>query len=182
MKVFREVLGVMVLVVWSAGCAHPISSAFRDHVDPKMTGERLIQSPERFVGQKVIVGGVVVETRNFDGYSEIEAVQIDLDCVGYPKGRDSSHGRIIFRHPGYVESMIFKEGREVTVGGSVRGVQAGKVGDSAYTFPVVDVDEMQLWESYDTNAYGSPYYWNGAGGPFYAPPYGFRYRPGLIYW
>jgi len=180
MNVFRLILGVGVVAVWGMGCAHPISSELRGHVDSELTAERLIHAPQNFVGQKVILGGVIVETRNFDGFSEIEAVQIDLDCVGYPKGRDDTHGRIIFRHPGYVESIIFKKGREVTVGGSVRGVQPGKVGESAYNFLVVDVEEIQLWESYDMNYYGYPYYWNGTWGPFYAPPY--RYRPGFYNW
>ena len=167
---------------WSFGCAHPISEPLRDRVDPDLTGERLIRAPENYIGQKVVLGGMIVETRNFEGYSEIEVVQIDLDWTGYLKNRENTHGRVIFRHPGYVESMIFKKGREVTVGGSVRGTQPGQVGEAGYTFLVVDVEEIQLWETYDVNYYDYSYYRYGAWGPFYSAPYGHRYGPGVYYW
>ncbi len=180
MKVFQRIALLLMAVWMGVGCSHPISGGFRVKVDPELTAERLIHTPENFVGQKVMLGGLIVETRNFDGYSVIEAVQVDLDCFGYLKGEKDTHGRVIFRQSEYVESMIFKQGREVTVGGTVRGVQQGKVGESPYTFLVIDVEEIQLWESLDANYYGYPYYWNGTWGPFYGPPY--RYRPGFYYW
>lgn len=160
------------VLAWTlAGCAHPISSSLRKQVDEDLTFQRVLSAPEQFEGKKLVLGGIIVKTRNFDGYSEIEAVQVPLDCWGYPYNRDESQGRVIFRYEGYLEPEIYAKNREVTVGGTIAGTRTGKVDEKEYRYPVVKAEEIRLWEDYGYPYYGYPYYpypyYYGYPGPFY---------------
>lgn len=178
---------LLALAGMMAGCAHPISGSFRDQVDEDLAFGRVLQTPERFEGEKVVLGGIIVKTRNFEGWTEIEAVQVPLDCWGYPYSRDDSEGRVIFRYEGYLEPEIYAKNREVTVGGTVAGSKSGKIDEKDYQYPVVKVEEIRLWEDYGYPYYGYPYYGYPYGygypGPFYGRGfYGRGFYGGPLYW
>ena len=139
-----------------------------------------MQSPETYIGKTVILGGTVVMTRNYEEGSEIEVIQRDLDYSDYPMDDDQSSGRFIFLYNGYLESEIYAEGRRVTGAGKVKGAKQGKVGEKTYLFPVIEVEELKLWEErlpYDPYYY-YPYYWGGYSygrHPFFYNHYGYPY-------
>jgi len=146
-------------------CAHPISGDFRNQVDPSLSFNRILHSPNTYVGKKVVLGGIIVQTRNLENVTEIEVVEKDLDCFGYPSYDDESRGRFLFRKQGYLEAQIYAKGRMVTGGGTVVAAKSGKIGEVAYNFPVIEVEELKLW---DTPYQGYRY-----------PPYGYGpYIPG----
>lgn len=186
MKRFYFVLIVMALI--GSGCAHPISSGLRSQVDPAVTFVHVLHAPQSFIGKTMILGGVIAETRNLDGVSEIEVVEKELDYSGYPSSADKSLGRFIFKKKGYLEAEIFTKGRVVTGAGTLVGTVKGKIGETDYEFPVVEVEELKLWKEYIYPDYGySPYYygpiWRPFWGPhrFYAHPYYGRFYP-YYYW
>lgn len=147
------------------GCAHPISKGFRNQVDPALSFNQILHSPNNYVGKKVVWGGIIVQTRNLENVTEIEVVEKDLDCFGYPSYDDESRGRFLFRKQGYLEAQIYAKGRMVTGGGTVVAAKSGKIGEVAYNFPVIEVEELKLW---DTPYQGYRY-----------PPYGYGpYIPG----
>ena len=88
------------------GCAHPISKGFRNQVDPALSINQILRSPNSYVGKKVVLGGIIIQTRNLKNVTEIEVVEKDLDCFGYPSSGDTSRGRFLFRKQGYLEAEI----------------------------------------------------------------------------
>lgn len=178
MKRFHFVLIAMVL--FGSGCAHPISSGLRSQVDPAVTFVHVLHAPQSYIGKTVILGGVISETRNLDGVSEIEVVEKDLDYSGYPSSADKSLGRFIFKKKGYLEAEIFSKGRAVTGAGTLIGIVKGKIGEADYDFPVIEVEELKLWEENKYPNYGySPYYDYGLSWqPFWRP---YRYYPHRYY-
>ncbi len=169
----RFYLLLIVISVAFSGCAHPISSGLRAQVDPDVTFVHVLQAPDAFIGKTVILGGVISETRNKQGVTEIEVVEKDLDYLGYPSSADKSLGRFIFRKKGYLESEIFEKGRAITGAGTLVGTHKGKIGETDYEFPVIEVEEIKLWKENVYPSYGYPpsYY-----GPFWRPfwrPYPF---------
>ena len=67
-----------------AGCAHPISKGFRDQVDPDLSLNQILRSPNNYVGKKVVLGGTIVETRNLENVTEIEVEELKLwDALDY---------------------------------------------------------------------------------------------------
>lgn len=159
------------------GCAYPISENLRRETEPVVAFSQVIQSPEAYIGKKVIFGGTIVKTTNFPDTAEIEVVQKELDTYGHPARGDATGGRFIFTKPGYVEPEIYAKGREITGAGKVVGSKAGKVDDREYRYPVIEVEELHLWdikERYypDYPYWGYPYY------PYY--PYSAWRHP--YYW
>lgn len=154
-----------------SGCAYPISREMRQQVDPNISLKNVFQAPETYTGSKVILGGVIVAVYNTQGSSEIEVIQKDLDSLGYPRDVDRSLGRFLFRKSGFLEPQIYKKGRKITGAGAVLGVQAGKIGEADYQFPVIDAEELRLLDTYQYNYDPYPYYW----GPYYPGFYYPRY-------
>lgn len=162
-KTSARILIVFILLILMA-CAHPISKGMRATLDPGVSISGLFVSPDNYVGKRVMLGGVIVETRNFTEKSEIEVVQKAVDSSGRVSGSDATLGRFIFRKRGYLESEIYSKGREIIGAGKVVGSQLGKIGDREYQFPVVEVEELHLKEVYPKSPYYyDPYY------PFYYP-------------
>lgn len=150
-----------------AGCAHPISKGFRNQVDPALSFNQILLSPDTHVGKKVVLGGMIVKTRNLNNVTEIEVVEKDLDCFGYPNFGYESQGRFVFRKQGYLEAEIYAKGRMVTGGGTVVATQSGKIDEAEYEFPVIEVEELKLWDI-PIQGYGFPPY---AYGPYLSGPY-----------
>jgi outer membrane lipoprotein len=147
-------------------CAHPISKGMRETLDPGISTGGLFASTDQYVGKRVMLGGSIVETRNFPAKSEIEVVQKEVDSSGRVSSNDATLGRFIFRRQGYLESEIYAKGREVIGVGKVVGNQTGKIGDREYLFPVVEVEELHLMEVYrEVPYYYDPFY------PYYYDPF-----------
>jgi len=188
MKQIRPLWIVLLLLL--TGCAHPISKGFRNQVDPDLSFSQILRSPDTHVGKKVVLGGTIVRTRNLKNFTEIEVVENDLDCFGYPSIGDQSRGRFVFRKQGYLEKEIFKKGRMVTGGGTIVAAQSGKIEETEYEFPVIVVEELKLWDppypGYGYPPYGYNPNWMGWGAyPYYPyPPFRFSpfYYPYPYYW
>ena len=146
-------------------CVHPISKGLRETLDSQISMAGLFASPDAYVGKKVMVGGIIVETRNFPDKSEIEVVQKDIDFSGGVSAKDETVGRFIFRQRGYLESEVYSKGREIIGAGKVVGSQSGKIGDREYLFPVVEAEELHLQEPYPQYPFYDPFY------PYYFAPF-----------
>lgn len=162
---------ILVIFLTFVGCAHPISEKTRATLDPSVSVSGLFESPDAYIGKKVMLGGNIVQTRNAQDQSEIEVVQKSLDSYGNLDTGDATLGRFIFRHRGYLESEVYTKGRDVIGAGVIVGSQSGKIGDRDYQFPVIEPEELNLKQQYPDYPY-YPYYYD----PFYPYYYGYPYR------
>lgn len=149
-------------------CTHPISENVRATLDPSVSVSGLFETPDAYIGKRVMMGGNIVKTRNFPDKSEVEVVQKTLDSYGNLESGDATIGRFIFRHRGYLESEVYSKGRNIVGAGIVVGSQSGKIGDRDYLFPVIEPEELHLVQQYPDY----PYYYD----PFYPYYYGFPHR------
>ena len=153
------------------GCAHSISEDLRKDLDLTLTFERLLESPEEFIGKRVMFGGVIVETRALPQGTEVEVVQKEIDFRGYPEMGNKTGGRFIFINKGFLEPEIYSKGRGITGVGKIKGIQISKVGERPYEFPVIEAEELKLLDKvvernpYFYTPYWDPWYRRG----FYAP-------------
>ena len=155
------------------GCAHPISRGLRQSVDKDVSLSQIFSNPENLTGKRVMLGGKIVETRNLQNRTEIEVIQQFLDMDGYPSKGDKTLGRFVFSQPGYLEPEIYSKGRSITGAGIVRGSKKGKVGNRDYAYPVIESEELHLWdEYYDRPHYYDPNYSYFYGSFFYPYSYG----------
>lgn len=145
----------------------------RQGLDPSVSLSGLFESPETYKGKRVMLGGVITETRNLPQRTEIEVVQKNLDSYGYVESGDKTIGRFIFSQPGYLESEVYSKGRTIVGAGKVLGGKKGKIGERDYLFPLIEAEEIHLWENYKDYYYYDPYYLYYPFSPYYYP-YGFR--------
>lgn len=177
---------VLMLLAFTAlaGCAHVISDESRRLVDPTLSFARLREDPDSHIGRYVMLGGMIAGVKNAREGSQLEAVQVRLDDSGTPEDSFRSEGRFIATSDKFLDSMIFKPGRLITVVGEVKGKKIMPLDEVEYTYPVVAIREIHIWKDYDYERgypYASPYpyyyydpfYWPG---PWWHRPFGPHFR------
>ncbi len=169
----------ILLSLWAAififSCA-PLSTEVLRQVDETLTFQTVQKNPQDFLGKTVLWGGVIVKTTNRQDETVLEIRQSELDIEKRPKNLDSSAGRFIVHQAGFLDPVIYQEGREITVAGEIAGKEALPLAGIQYTYPVILAKEIYLWEKIDPRLYPYPYwdyypYW----GPYWYPYW--RHRP-----
>lgn len=146
-------------------------------------------SPSEHKGELFILGGVIVSTKATEKGSLIEAIYIDVDKRGNLKDILPSTRRYLALLPktaGFLDPLIYKKNRRVTLAATLEGERVGKIDDMDYQFPLFRIEEIYLWPKEE---YRAPYpYWYDPYYPYYPPwwydPY-WRYRrydPWYPYW
>jgi outer membrane lipoprotein len=121
-----------------AGCVSPFSSELTSTADSTLTFALLQTNPDAHKGKTLILGGVIAAVRNLKNGTEIEIVQKELDLWDKPRRTDRTGGRFLVRHRASLDVVIYSTGREITVGGTVAGVERD--------MPVIAAKEMRLWD------------------------------------
>ncbi len=191
---------VLLLVLFLAqaglsGCASTaISRSFQETVNPAVTFESLLVRPDAYRGQRVVLGGYVLDVTNMPDRSAITVLQTPLDSFLEPEEREESRGRFIIESNRFIDPEVYTKGRRVTVGGTVIGSRTQKMGETeyTYTYPVVEAQELHLWQRYRADRRLSPFhdpwyhgYWRD---DFYSPfhyyggPFRYRHYPGYRWW
>ena len=96
-------------------------------------------------GDHVRWGGQVVGVHNGANESCFEIVGKVLGSDGRPLVHDRSEGRFIACRAGFYDPAVFKDGREVTIVGTVNRFDSHRIGDYDYRYPIVMADVVYLW-------------------------------------
>ena len=124
-----------------------------------------------------IFGGVIAETIVTGKGTEIEVVQSPLDKFGNIIDEDVSEGRFIITTKKYLDPLIYRKGRDITVAGVLSGSKKGLIGEIEYTYPVFEARELYLFKEEECLLHPYPYWY----GPFYYPPFYYPHTP-FWYW
>lgn len=129
-----------------AGCATPPVVVAQRPVTPALPFE-VAAEPERYAGAEVIWGGMILGVDNRETQTEVSVLAYPLDAAQRPVPEAGTRGRFIVVLPGYVERHDYPDGLFVTLVGRVNGTRAGRVGDHAYAFPLVEATHVHRWPS-----------------------------------
>jgi len=162
----QRAFGFAALVLgWAmiAGCGGPISQELRKEVNPNLTFEQILENPDAHKGTVVIWGGRIVETFNRGNSTVLTILQMPLDTQQKPVRERESAGRFMAQLNRFLDPALYRQGRRVTVAGTVMGREIHKLGEGEYAYPVVQTQEIHLWERYRPSIpyYGYPYFWPG---------------------
>jgi outer membrane lipoprotein len=174
---FSRCFLVSLYVFAATGCAYPISRELREEASKDLTFSMVLQNPTAYVGSIVIWGGEIIKTRNLKNSTEILILDSPLDYQGMPKSAEFSRGRFIAKSPQFLDPALYKKGKKITVAGDITGKETKPLGKTEYTYPVVTVKQLHLWESTRYKSYYDPY-WDWYGPyywPYYMPYYGGSY-------
>lgn len=97
------------------------------------------------IGRRVLWGGVIVASTNLKEATQMEVLAYPLDGSQAPRTDEAPLGRFLIIEPGYLETADYAPGRSVTLVGPVTGSRQGRIGESDYTYPVVDPERIHLW-------------------------------------
>lgn len=98
-----------------------------------------------YTGQRVVWGGMVIQTKPLQTTTQIEILAYPLHGNGEPDRGASSLGRFLIVHRGFLDPATYTPGRWLSVVGQIGAAQTGKVGEASYRFPVIVPEQVQLW-------------------------------------
>jgi outer membrane lipoprotein len=135
---------VLVLLTWS-GCLSPISKSVREELNPELSLKQILEAPEDYIGETVLLGGEILYTRNTTQGTLVCVLQKELSRRDKPHEGDRSDGRFLVQVARFLDPEIYSSRRLLTVAGRVMGTQVRKIDDLEYTHPVIHAEEIHLW-------------------------------------
>jgi outer membrane lipoprotein len=184
----HRIIVLAVLVSLFLFCCAPVLR--KDIMDSSMKDISLTDiksDPDLYRGKLFAFGGIIVNTKITAEGSLIEALYVRVDSQGNFKGISSSDGRFLALFPqesGFLDPMIFRSKREITLAGEFIGMRAGTIDETEYLYPFFRIVDLYLWEERSTYYYApppNPYYWGGYPYWWYDYPF-WRYRYPPPYW
>ena len=173
----RHFFIICIFSLLALSCAHVISKEHRDEAVKDLRFDQLTDNTEAYFNKMFIFGGIIAETKLTGKGTEIEVVQSPLDKFGNIIDEDVSEGRFIITTTKYLDPLIYRKGRDITVAGVLSGSKKGLIGEIEYTYPVFEARELYLFKEEECFPYPYPYWY----GPFYYPPFYYPHTP-FWYW
>lgn len=90
-------------------------------------------------------GDSILSARNELEHTCFEVLGQPLDRSARPAAGDGDEGRFVVCQLGYREPGLFAPGRDITVVGTVVGVEVRRVGAYEYRYPRLAADTIYLW-------------------------------------
>ena len=114
-------------------------------VDTRITFDELRKTPDSFIGKFVLLGGTIAGVKNSKKGAELEVVQTPLDNNDEPEETRYSGGRFLVTSSRFLDPLVYKSGRRVTVVGEVKGKKTRAIDEAEYLYPVVAEVEKLLY-------------------------------------
>jgi outer membrane lipoprotein len=96
-------------------------------------------------GTRLLWGGVIIASSNTKETTQFEILAYPLDDDQKPELDKTPLGRFIAVREGYLETRDYSQGRLMTLRGTLLENRIGKIGESEYIYPVIDIDNHYLW-------------------------------------
>ncbi|RUO78033.1 Slp family lipoprotein [Idiomarina seosinensis] len=139
--------GIFVLAaLLLAGCSAIPEPIATDDEQTLVSYQAAANNSGQVIGEQARWGGVIADVRNGEEYTVIEVVNFPLKSWGRPLVSDDSNGRFLALVDGFVDPEVYKQGRSLTVLGTLEETQTGKIDDYTYTYPVLKAEGYYLWE------------------------------------
>ncbi|MBI4690555.1 MAG: Slp family lipoprotein [Nitrospirae bacterium] len=167
----KRVLLLVAVGFLISSCTHVLSKSVREQSRTDILFSEIKGNIDKYKGSIFILGGIIVETKNTEEGSIIEAVQTPVNEYGDLIDTDLSSGRFMAIDKGYLDPMIHKKRREITIAGELIGSRKKKIGDTEYTYPLFAIKELHLWKEEK----GRYYYYYHPPYPYYPHWYWYRY-------
>ncbi|GFD67675.1 Slp family lipoprotein [Alteromonas sp. KUL106] len=173
---------VLLTVFLFSGCSIVPDSIDVPEGTQLVSYSKAVTSGANAQGQKARWGGLIVGVENKPDKTFIELAHFPLNHYGKPGTSGETSGRFKVQIDGFVDPIVFEEGRSATFLGTITAPTMGMVGEQPYIYPTIVADDYHMWRDrdvyhMDTFAFNnftgwySPF-WGGMG-PFYHP-FGWR--------
>lgn len=138
-------LSLIIATLMVSGCASQVPIPISTTPAANLSVAEVRADIDRFKGSEVRWGGVITRIDNQASHTWIEIVSHELSKRGEPNSGSQSSGRFIASFEGFIDPLVYGNGRLLTVAGTVTEVTTRNIGEYSYTFPVVTVTSSHLW-------------------------------------
>lgn len=114
-------------------------------IDKNLSFEEILKNPEVHLGKTVLLGGEIIETHVFEKGTEIELLQKPLGPGRAPRFTDQSLGRFFVSDTTFLDPVIFKSGRRMTVVAVLKGSKSRQIGATKHSYPLLEKTHFYLW-------------------------------------
>lgn len=163
----RPLIPVITLLLGGCGSSgFVMPDALEPQVDPSVSFQQLLASPDSYQGKMVVVGGEVLKASTADGGTVLEVLQLPLDEGQRPaRERTESQGRFLARQETFLDPAAVGDRARITIVGQVTGARTGRLDEVEYRYPTLDIKHLHLWrlEDYAERARSGPW-WGISGG------------------
>ncbi len=173
MHLIRIILFSLSILMLPVSCT-VISKPVRSEAEPPLPFKTLVAQADQLSGRTVILGGYILETRNLASETIIKVLQVPLAIGEEPGLKDSSEGRFLVYHQGFLDPEVYSKDRVITVAGEVIGSGFEEMSGDQFRYLKIKNREIYLWPDYATQPrpyppWPYPYFWRGD--PYYRYPY-----------
>jgi len=132
----------------AAGCSPPFPKELLEKVEKSVPFTALQKDPDKYAGKLLMIGGIIVDTKNLKEGTRIEVLQMTLDGEGRPELTDDTGGRFLVMTQQFLDGAVYHRGRLITVVGEVAAPQVLPLGEIEYHYPVITAKALHLWSPY----------------------------------
>ena len=134
---------LLALLLLSACSSKPVLQA--EAANTELTPKQVVEGGISLQGNRVVWGGIIVNTTNLKEQSRIEVLAYPLDSNLRPQIGKSAGNRFLAYQQGYLESVDYTAGRQVSMVGVVTGIEEGRLGEHHYSYPALAIEQLHLW-------------------------------------
>ena len=140
----KRFLALVLATVLLGACAET-PNFDTSNVVATITPTQATKESEMLRGQRVLWGGVIINSINMANTTRIEVLAYPLDGNQRPTLGSEPMGRFLINRQGYLETVDYAPGRQITVVGTITGTEKGKLGESEYLYPLIESEQLHLW-------------------------------------
>ncbi|MCW8855423.1 MAG: Slp family lipoprotein [Gammaproteobacteria bacterium] len=172
--------GLFIATLLLSACSSHVPETIKTSPDNNPDFQQVQTNIEKHLSQKVRWGGNIVDIKNRKNESQLSIVAFPLSDNGKPILDKNSHGRFIAVSEKFLEPTVYTKDRQITVVGSVLGLETRNIGEFPYKHILIKMDHHYLWPVENINNYQDyppDFWWYDPWYPWYPyhPYYPHRY-------
>jgi outer membrane lipoprotein len=148
MKTSKSLLISICIVMFFVSCAGA----------PKIPFKTMVEEADSRVGESVILGGYILDSKIRGDRTDITILQTPLDWNTKPQTRDKSEGRFFASHNDIFNVNDYSSDDRITVTGNIAGLTEEKVEHCPSPCLKIESSKIRMWRAH-------VYYYRPSGGP-----------------
>jgi len=143
---FKRLVIVVSILLLASACAHIPESVNVDEGSMLTNFSDVRSNAEQHSGELARWGGVIAKVANNAENTMLEVVYFDLKASTRPVPKDQTQGRFRVYYQGFLDPVIYKEGRSITALGNIAANELDNIGEHEYAYPVLKASGIHLWK------------------------------------
>ncbi|WP_233267423.1 Slp family lipoprotein [Paraglaciecola sp. L3A3] len=139
-------MSILLVTLFLVGCVNFPDKLKVEDPNNLVSYQDAASKAEQVTGKQIRWGGAIAKIENKEKTTILEMVYYPLTSYGRPVSDDESMGRYRIEFNGFMDPLVYQEGRLMTFTGELRGLEKGLVGEHNYVFPSVKGKEFYIWK------------------------------------